>query len=175
MIRLLATTSLAALLFACNADDPAILPVDGPSIQDGTVQGRMQGDMPLVGDFEEQASTGYGYKSDDWLELTLHSNGDYGWAMIGVWASVDAQTGEVVVEPGSVIGCTGPDEGYAEFDEPAEDVHIDVDPVVIDGEEFVEVDVEATFADGSVVTAVAVVPVGTPTYGYGDEDGVVAF
>lgn len=166
-VRLAALSLITATLAACSFTEPGMFLEDDVWFEDGdwdygydrgTVTGRMAGEMPEVGDFESNEVFGSNYSSSDWLSMDMHAVGDHGWAMLIVSAQID-ENGEVRVEEGSVVGCSGPDEGIADFDEPATDMDIDVDTITIDGEDIMQVEVIAEFDSTGVVTAVAQVPV----------------
>lgn len=114
------------------------------SITDGRIAADQ---MPHVGTFEDTSRQGWFYKYDNWVDLSLDSYGDYGWAMLIV-------SGEGT-EDGyhDVIGCTGDEDGYAEYDEPAEESEVTFSDIMIDGEYFTQVRITATFADGSTADA----------------------
>jgi hypothetical protein len=137
-----------------DGEDPSILPVFGDELQ-----GRLSGQLPEVGDFAADTAYGYGSATDDFLDVSLNADGDFGWAMIGLYAPRDAD-GQVVLDDGMVIGCSGPGTGQALFDEPAEDAQVVVESVVVDGQDFVSVEVLATFGGGQEVEGRALVPVG---------------
>ncbi|MCO4745106.1 MAG: hypothetical protein KC912_09975 [Proteobacteria bacterium] len=120
---------------------------------ENNVQGRMAGAMPEVGDFDDQTKYGSMYAGGGWMDINMHAVGDYGWAMVMVSGELD-ENGELT-DGGyyDVIGCSGPEEGYAEFDEPATDSEVVIDRVEVDGEEMFEIEVTATFADFGTVVA----------------------
>lgn len=167
IVRLLALAGATATLFGCSSlpdlqDSFMGFDMDrgvdmGVYGQEANVQGRLAGTMPEVGTFEEEAGTGYAYRDDYWMNLELHANGDYGWAMVQVYAQID-ENGDVVVEPESVIGCTGPEEYWADFDEPATDAQITIDTVMVDGELVEVIEIEAEWEDGNTIVAVAELP-----------------
>ena len=114
----------------------------------GTVEARIQAtDMPHVGTFGDDSRHGWYYEYEDWVDLGVDAYGDYGWAMLLV--SGDLEAGWV-----DVVGCSGEDDGYADFDEPAVDSELDVSPRTDeDGEDVVDFTVFATFADGSTASS----------------------
>lgn len=158
MFRTALILPIAVFTVACVNDDfgdPDIFPM--PAEMDSAVQGRLAGDLPLVGDFDQAADEGYGFATDDFLDLQLHASGEHGWAMIGINTRLDAN-GNAALDDGLVIGCSGPDAHVAEFDAPADAAEVTVEPIVVDGEDALQVEVVASF-DGLVVTGSAVVPV----------------
>ncbi|MCB9672642.1 MAG: hypothetical protein H6736_18100 [Alphaproteobacteria bacterium] len=154
-LRTLALLTVATLAAACSSNDTLL----GVPNMDEDVQGRMVTDrMPEVGSFDDRAERGYLWKTSDWFDMSLHAVGPYGWAMVGVFAMVD-ESGEVVVEDGSVIGCTGPEDGWADFDEPAQSAEVRVDRMFVDGQELVRITVDAIFDGRGTVHAVAEAPI----------------
>lgn len=153
--------SLSALLLstACN---PTAEPVwDGfyGYEGEGSVQARMRTeDMPHVGSFADDSRQGWYYEYGDWVDLGMEAYGDYGWAMLLV--SGDSESGYI-----DVIGCTGKDDGYAEFDEPAIESEMEKTPrTTEDGEEVIDLAITATFADGSRAFAQGTIIPGEPVY-----------
>ncbi len=166
MTRLFALAALTTTLLACSPGDRFF---DDVAWEDGAgwnfeensnVTGRMVGEMPEVGAFENNDGYGSAYISPDWMDVQLHTKGDYGWAMVGISAMVDTASGEIIEDGSSVIGCSGPEEGWADFDEPATNAEITVDIIEIDGVEFQEIEVVAEFNRAGTVIGVAQVPVG---------------
>lgn len=158
MFRTALVLSFAALTVGCASIEPGepdILPVFPGNTE---IQGRMVGDLPIVGDFDADDAYGHGYASEDFVDVTINADGDFGWAMLGLYTSVDAN-GDARLDDGMVIGCSGPDTLYAEFDEPADEAIIDIEPIVIEGEDFLDIQVVASFSGGQEVTGTAVVPV----------------
>jgi hypothetical protein len=169
MIRLFALAAATSTLLACA-------PLDGFDMDDGwwdadyamqntAIQGRMAGDMPHVGTFEEAGATGTNWSSGDWVDLQLNANGDYGWAMVGLSGAVDPVTGEIDTNDAWVIGCSGPDSGIADFDEPASASNVQIDIIDVDGVEMQRVEVLADFEGGNTVLAIAEVPLGEAPFG----------
>lgn len=159
MYRSVLVVALSALTVGCASEDLA--PMEGalPVATSALVQGRLAGDLPVVGDFDQPADDGYGFATDDFLDLQLHASGEHGWAMIGVNTQL-APNGDALLDHGMVIGCSGADAGDVAFDAPADEAEVLVEPVVVDGEDALQVDVIATFG-GLEVTGSAVVPVET--------------
>lgn len=164
MTRLFALAALTSTLLACSTierfddlDDNWFS--DGSYMQNEAVQGRMAGDMPNVGTFEEDDARGTSWSTNDWADLQLNADGDYGWAMVGLSGAIDPGTGQIDTDDAWVIGCSGPESGNAVFDEPASlaDVHVEI--VDIDGEEWQQIEITAEFEEATV-TAVAQVPLG---------------
>lgn len=163
--RLFALAGLTASLFGCAAidfenrfaqDDMAWDSNYG--MQTGDVQGRMAGDMPEVGAFEEEATTGYGYRDGYFMNLEVHATGDYGWAMVALYGEVD-ENGDVIIEPESIIGCTGPEQGWADFDEPAARAEVEIDTAIDEnGDEIEIIEIEAEWEGGHTIVAVAELP-----------------
>ena len=162
MTRLFALAALTTTLLACSPADSFNsfgVDIDDGYYQDTNVTGRMQGTMPEVGTFENEDGYGNAWNSDDWLDMQLHVKGDFGWAMVGVSAMLD-DNGDIVDGSDSVIGCTGPQDGWADFDEQATDSVVTIDIIEIDGEPVQEIEITAEFDQAGTVVAVAHVPVG---------------
>ncbi|MCB9673215.1 MAG: hypothetical protein H6734_27375 [Alphaproteobacteria bacterium] len=132
---------------------------DEPYMQQSNLSGRIVGDMPEVGAFSDDGGYGYAYQDAYYFQMDLHVKGDYGWAMVGVYAMID-DNGEVVMEDGNVIGCTGPGEYEANFDEPAEQADVQIETFELDGVEMQRVTVDATWRGGATASAVAEFPAG---------------
>ena len=122
---------LAIAMVACNTggwDSDPLMFDSFANGGEGTISGRIVSeDMPHVGTFEDNTRQGWFYNYDGWVDLSMDSYGDYGWAMLMV--SGDPESGDI-----DVIGCTGPDDGYAEFDEPAEDSEVEFHETDVHGE-----------------------------------------
>jgi len=163
MFRTIAVAAAILTAVGCQ-NQGAIVDVDQPSFQNSNdVQGRLIADMPVTGAFEDRFSDGYVFKSYGMIDFELNANGEYGWGMLaGGFERPNIQAGESVTLQEFdhwVYACSGPDTFDAEFDEPAEEVTISKDIVEIDGEQFVEVTITASFSNGSEATGVVVRPV----------------
>ncbi len=159
--RLFALASLAAALVGCTIRTDEMLwgdtSFDGaPYMQEGNVTGRLAGDMPQVGTFDEPNGYGFYFKDAGFFQFELNAEGDYGWAMVAVYGMVD-EDGEVILDETSVIGCTGPDTWVADFDEPATDAEIVLETVEIDGITVDRITIDAEW-DNGLATAVAEIP-----------------
>jgi hypothetical protein len=155
MIRTVLTLSIVVLASACNAQEFAFGDTDFYSDYDSALQGRMNGDMPEVGDFSSEVSRGYVNTYGDMIDLELNTNGDFGWAMVYGSAMLDEDGN---AEMADVIGCSGPSDLQAEFDEPANEAEITIDEITVDGEPYLEVEVVAEFDAAGTVIGVATVP-----------------
>ncbi|MCO4746370.1 MAG: hypothetical protein KC912_16355 [Proteobacteria bacterium] len=140
------TTRLAILFalttVACGGEADLFTPMQG----DSTVQARISGDLPHTGAFDDDSrNSWFSSFEDGWVDLGVDAYGDYGWAML----MVSGDDGDY-----EVIGCSGKEDGDAEFDEPAEDAEVEFEEVEVDGEEALEIRVTATFENGSTASAV---------------------
>ncbi|TNE86528.1 MAG: hypothetical protein EP330_22580 [Deltaproteobacteria bacterium] len=159
MTRLLPLFALA-LATACNPSDPWVEDGVYGYEGEGTVQARIQSSgMPHVGDFTDDSRNGWYYDYDGWMDVGMDAYGQYGWAMLLVSGS--AEDGGYV----DVIGCTGKDDGYAEFDEPAVESEVEKTPrTTEEGEEVFDLTIHAVFADGSEAFATGTIIPGEPVY-----------
>lgn len=158
MNRLL-VLSLAAMA-ACVPPSPAdLLGLDDDFFSDdwqmeSNARGSMRGELPIVGSFDD-ADADYAYV-DTWGEdtyLELHTNTEDGWGMVALNVEDDAlENGvETPVDPELAVGCAGPSEYYADYDEPPEEVVVTRDVIEIDGSQEVVYTLRAQFAGGEVV------------------------
>lgn len=151
MTRVLLLASALALATGCSTST-----FDSPWGQSSDVQGRMSGqEMPEVGTFESEVTHGYIDSYGDWTSFQLDATGEHGWVM--VFADIDT-TESNVIEDAPIVGCTGPQEGWADFDEPAIHSTITVQELEIDGELVTHLQIEAEFEGAGTVTAVATAP-----------------
>jgi hypothetical protein len=157
-------SSLFALFLASGCTSPNLF--EGPNMDFygdssmGTVEARVQAtDMPHVGTFGDDSRHGWYSEYGDWMDFGVDAYGDYGWAMLLV--SGDKESGWV-----DVIGCSGEEDGYADFDEPAVDSELELSPRTDeDGEEVIDFTVFATFADGSTASSAGTIrPSEEPVY-----------
>lgn len=159
MNRLLAALPLLALA-ACIPPSPAdLLGLDGDFFDDdyaleSNARGSMRGELPIVGEFDDDDAD-YAYV-DTWqghTYLELHTNNERGWGMVAVnLDESELETGvPTVVNPDDAVGCAGPAEYYADYDEAPEQVVVERDYIEIDGDQEVIYTVRAVFGDGDVV------------------------
>lgn len=130
-----------------------------------SIDGTMKGKLPRVGEFDRE---GYGTVSrDSWtwdgqttesLFVEMNTLTDDGWAMVGVSLSLDPETGIATYSLDNVIGCSGPEEDDARFDEAPDEGELTVDEIEIDGEKFVQFELTGEFRGENEVIGVAVVP-----------------
>lgn len=157
MFRNLAALAVLSLAAACTPGDTFDFDGDVWQQRDSNIQGRMQGDLPEVGSFDKDVSYGYINDMDGWVDVELNTVGEFGWAMVYAGVMID-ENGEATVD--YAVGCTGPDEGFAEYDEPATEAEVEVELVEIDGEEMISVTIEAEFEGAGDVIGVATAPAG---------------
>lgn len=117
----------------------------------------LKGDLPTKGAFEQ--ADGYGslyldeYEGERYLNLNINVEGDGGWAMVGVNLQID-DDGTAIYRNTDVIGC---DDG---FDSPAERAEITVEPIVVDGEDFVALTIQGDFPGNTNAVGVVLLPAG---------------
>ncbi|MCB9671038.1 MAG: hypothetical protein H6736_10810 [Alphaproteobacteria bacterium] len=183
-MRTLALTSVLVLAAACNSqsgnyndrsiDLPAIdwsnarmTPYEGSEGAYGDMdltRASMQGQLPHAGSFDDVG--GYGSMSLDtwegmsWIYLDMNTLSTDGWGMVGVNLTVE-DDGSATWGTGSTVGCSGPSEGEAFFDEQPDDAELTAEVVTIDGQDFVEITFEGDFRGDNDVVGVALVPAAT--------------
>ncbi len=169
MFRILTAAALASLVTGCTPlenllegqNDIAIAWADTGYAYESNATGTMRGEMPDNGNFDRSLSHASIYRFDDAIEFDLHSL-DGSWAMVGGGFSLRApEEGQtVVLDPADhwIIGCSGPSEYDAAFDESAETVEVQVDRVEVDGQAMVEFTITASFGSAGEVTTVVVQP-----------------
>ena len=118
---------------------------------EGTMEARLTGDLPHVGEFDAESRSGWSYTYDNWMDLGVETMTPNGWVML----MVSGETTEDGYK--DVIGCSGESDGYAEFDEPAVESEVTFGDVLVRGGEGTSVSVWARFADGSEATADGVI------------------
>lgn len=129
------------------------------------ITGRMRGDLGAVdgidGAFRDSSMWWYG----DSASIDLHTlDGD--WAMLngGFDASSLSEGETVALEPEEhwIIGCSGPEQWVADYDDSAEEVSVFTEIVEVDGVEMRYLEITAIFADGSEVSAQVTQPTADP-------------
>ena len=103
----------------------------------------MVGNLPGTRAFDREIDRGWGYAQDGYTTVTTEVEGDFGWAML----IVNAEDGGFA----DVIGCSDT------FDAPADEAEVAVENVVVDGEEMVELTIDASFG-AEEVNAVVLLP-----------------
>lgn len=176
-MRAMMTLATVLLMSACNRSTLSLSQLDNTEVEPGS----MAGDMPAVDAFDDRMSVNDAQMWGDWLDLDLHVEGEYGWAMIAgdvdLMDYVDSTSGtptihygdEIVLDDGDLwdwVGCAGPESGYADFDEEPDAVRITFeDPKTLglvpeDAEvssSLVGAVVDAGFGSGDAVRAVTLV------------------
>lgn len=158
--RTLASLAFVLAFTGCNAEGPGF---DSYFGGEDNMSARMTGEMPEVGTFDDDSKHGYLHTDGQYLDLQVHAVGDYGWAMLMVFAELD-EDGEVIEGTDEVIGCSGPEENQADFDEPASDSDMDIEKIEVDGEEMYEITINATFDDQGTVLATGQATAGQDWY-----------
>ena len=159
---LVASFAILALTSACTQE------LGG---RNGDADGFMRGDLGTVTAIDDNLYDAFLYTDGVRSHLEVHALGEYGWAMVGVDVS-GAEFGTGALAPGesvtfysdgsvdggeglegSGIGCSGPDYGQFEYDEPSQEIGLSVDVDPISGG--LIVDIIADFGDnGTVETSV---------------------
>ena len=158
-----ASLAILALSSACTQELPG---------HNNNGEGFMRGDLGTVVGIDDGLHESFMYSDGYSTHLEVHALGQYGWAMVGVdiWG---AEFGSGVLAPGETltllsdgrtdsdddqvggtgIGCSGPDYGQFDYDEPSQEIglSISIDP----NTGGLIVDIDADFGDqGSVQTSV---------------------
>lgn len=129
--------------------------------------GSMDGRLPRVGDFS--SAEGYGRLTVDrwdgasysYVEMNVLT--EDGWAMVGINLDQEPGTDLYTWSVGSTVGCAGPSEGDAAFDEMPDDADLTAELVEVDGETYIELTFEGDFrGNDNVVTGVALIPAEAP-------------
>jgi len=158
-------------LTACHGIESDLAQLDDVNVAPGT----MVGDMPAVEAFDDALTVNDAQIWGTWMDVDLHVEGDYGWAMVAgdvdLWEHVDMTTGlptieygtEMVLDGWDWVGCAGPESYDADFDEAPDAVRITFeDPKslgLVDGDADISdtavgVVVDAVFGAGDAVRAV---------------------
>lgn len=165
------STTLLSTACAMGRDDTrqvVELPVDWEAArvlgdqQELALEPGLLGDLPVVGAFAEPE--GYGairrnrwYGDQEVVTLEMNALGPNGWAMVQLrMPVVEGDTVEFAWWNG--LGCSGPEEGRADFDSEPDWVELSVEPFWIDGEELLEVEYSSGFSGDRTVVGVAVLP-----------------
>jgi hypothetical protein len=133
----------------------------------------MRGKLPRIGTFDD--ADGYGtatvdkWDGNQWVNLTLNTLDGSGWGMIGASLDIDPATGEATYTAADLIGCAGPEEFDAAFDEPPSTGEVEATLVQVDGEDMVQIVVTGEF-QGETVEGVALLPAADPGVGISPED-----
>ncbi|MCB9676426.1 MAG: hypothetical protein H6737_14990 [Alphaproteobacteria bacterium] len=142
-------------------------PVYYDDFAESNAEGTMRGDIPEGGTFDRQLTRATIWNYDQGLDFDLHTTAET-WVMLTGGFSADLEDGETVVlgpDEHWIIGCSGPSEYDAMYDQPAEEVEITRELVEIEGETMIQLTIEASFGPDGTVTAVVVQPQPNP-----DED-----
>ncbi len=129
--------------------------------------GFMRGDLGTVSDIDDGLHDAFMYSDGMNTHLEVHALGDYGWAMVGIdiWGA-EFGTGALAAGEtmtfysdgrvegndevgGTGIGCSGPDYGQFEYDEPSEQIGLSIDTDPETGG--IIVGIIADFGDNGVV------------------------
>ncbi len=155
---LVASIAALALTSACTQE---------LSSRNGDSAGYMRGDLGTVSDIDDGLHDAFMYSDGMNTHLEVHALGDYGWAMVGIdiWGAefgsgplAAGQTmtfysdGRVEGDDqvgGTGIGCSGPDYGQFDYDEPSEQIGLSIDTDPETGG--IIVDIIADFGDNGVV------------------------
>ncbi|MCB9692291.1 MAG: hypothetical protein H6736_10800 [Alphaproteobacteria bacterium] len=137
-------------------------PYEGGGYATLELDGSMDGRLPGAGAFEN--ADGYGEATYDswgdngWMRVEMNTLTDDGWAMVAVDLNVDESTGEATWDTYSVVGCSGPEEDWADFDEAPEQAELTAEVVTIDGQDFVELKLEGDFRGDNNAVGIALLP-----------------
>lgn len=145
--RFFAALVLVSAVAGCDGDGNT-LPLDS----NGDISARMVGDMPEVSAFDDNTKTGSFYAYDNYVSLDMHVLGEFGWAMLMVSGELDGDR----LMNAEVIGCSGPEEYNAVFDDTATDSDVLLERTEVDGEDVFEITIDATFEGSDAVFATGV-------------------
>lgn len=136
-------------LAACSAER---LPEQSVMLADGSqVFGELDGDMPTIGAFDEQATSmvsawEYG---EDAVSIEVHAQTEVGWAMFMIELDDDMPLGHSTIEPGLGLGCSGPEVGVFDFDASPEEINVERTPDTVGGMHGSWLDLDARYASGN--------------------------
>ncbi len=122
-------------LFALAVVATACAPESERRALDDIPAGRMAGSLSTVDGFYDRVVDDYVTFDGNYLDIEMHAVGDYGWAMMYGWVSLEQpiEDGDVIVLRGprasAFVGCAGPEQWQADYDNAPETVEIRFDEV----------------------------------------------